>query len=448
MSGNHQGVRSSADAEAPAKPPKGKAEAGPVTDKELQAIRDDISSLKHDVIGIEHRLIQVVRNAYWAATQREGWTPTKRLEAGAALIRYLFAGRAVLAVSIGLGGLLALHASFMLADQNRKLDLQNHLSVVSAELGEAQRNAQFAQLIPGIIDDIQKLTSRPETAANPAAAAGTHLRIAVLTQTFQPYRWVERTIDDTKVSEPVGEGALFNLVQSIRESYAAMFGHSPFDVAGSGALSLSVPVLTQRRYSPERGLILVNLRALRYDIRNLTPYNVTFDQSFAPGARLDDIRLDGLIGPDLSKPINLQFAYLRGATLNRAQVGSVRFIGTDLRDAELNGISAADSDWSRADLSGSQLKAAYLIRGTFNETNLSQAVLDGANLAYVDLSNAIGLTAQQLAKACVSPSTTRLPADIALRNYHIDGDCCKNWQDLVVAFRRDSSGVCRDVDKR
>jgi uncharacterized protein YjbI with pentapeptide repeats len=429
-----------------AKPDSCSAERPPPDD--LQLIREDIAALKHDVVGIEHRLVQVVRNAYWAATQREGWTPAKRLEAGAALIRYVFAGRTVLALSIGLGGLLALHASFMLADQNRKLDLQNHLSVVSAELAEAQRNAQFAQLIPGIIEDIQKIPSRPDTPASLAATAGTHLRIAVLTQTFQPYRWVEQTVDAAKISEPVGHGAAFDLVQVIRHAYTVMFGSSPFEVPGSGLPSMSVPVLTQRRYSPERGLILVNLRALRFDIRSLTRYNVTFDRAFAPGARLDDIRLDGMVGPDLSKPVNLQFAYLRGATFNRAELGSVVFAETDLKNAELNGIFAADADWSSANLSDAQLKGAYLSRGTFNRTDLSRAVLDGANLAHAQLSTAIGLTAEQLRKSCVSPSTTRLPVTIVLGDYRIDDDCCKRWQNLAVSFRRDSNGVCRDVEQQ
>lgn len=95
-------------------------------DNQIAEIKKDIAQLKNDSIGQEHRLLQVVRNAYHAVAKRGDWSQERRLEAGAALIRYFFFGRTTMVIAVGLGSLLALHASFMLSDQNRKLDLQNY----------------------------------------------------------------------------------------------------------------------------------------------------------------------------------------------------------------------------------------------------------------------------------------------------------------------------------
>ena len=72
-------------------------------------MRADIEAMRHDVTGIEHRLIQVVRNAYRAATQRQGWTTARRLEAGAALIRYMLLGSAMVMLVSAVSSDLTLH---------------------------------------------------------------------------------------------------------------------------------------------------------------------------------------------------------------------------------------------------------------------------------------------------------------------------------------------------
>lgn len=407
----------------------------------IEDIRRDVDALKHEIVGLEHRLVQVVRNAYLALTQQEGWTAAKRLEAGAALIRYFFAGRATLIIGVGFGGLLALHASFMLADQNRKLDLQNHLSVVSSEIAEAQRNSQFSQLIPPLIADIsavQTLASRGPSritrSSNETLYDELALRVAVLTQTFQPYRWIDRRVDPAELLTPTGSGLMFEALQMLRRAYDSGFGSSAFELQSSTQARLELPLLTSDRYSPERGLLLVNLYAAKLDLRRLTRYNVTFERAFIPGARLDGIDLRGNFGPSLSKPINLRSAFLQDATLNRSRLGGVLLNGSVLIRAELGDSEAPEVQLESADLSAARLPASNFERASFVDAKLPGADLDLANLAAANFTGATGLTPDQILSACINPATTKLPPGLLPANYSVPPECCRKWSSNVDGF--------------
>lgn len=414
------------------------------TETALLDVRKDVDALRHDVTGIEHRLIQVVRNAYWAATQRDGWTAARRLEAGAALIRYLLVGRTMVVFGVGLGGILALHASFMLADQNRKLDLQNHLSVVASEIAEAQRNSQFAQLIPPIIEEVRqtKMRGPGQLSASDGAFDTLAVRIAVLTQTFQPYRWVATTVDGNVLLVPIGEGSVFSLVQGVRSAFDTAFGSSAMEPGRRRHMPLQVPFLTGNRYSPERGLILVNLHALQFDLRPLSAYNATFESLFAPGARLNGIQLGGLSGPDLSKPFSLAHSYLPHATFNRSSLGGVDFTGANLQDAELNSSDLVGINLKETKLSAARLNSSNLDGVTMDGTQLDSADLGLANLSNANLSRAIGLTTKQLAAACIDAKTTKLPAGMLPASYSVPVDCCSIWPSKGIRFALNAQGRC------
>lgn len=344
----------------------------------------------------------------------------------------------------------------MLADQNRKLDLQNHLSVVASEIAEAQRNSQFAELIPPIIEEVRqvKINAQSRDAIRgqvPASDSGFDnlaIRIAVLTQRFQPYRWVDTLIDGNALLIPKGDGLMFATVQRIRSVFDAAFGSSAMEPGRKGHIELQLPILTANRYSPERGLILVNLHALRFDIRPLSAYNATFERIYAPGARFNEIQLGGLPGPDLSKPATLAHSFLPRATFNRANLSGVDFTGANLQGAELSATFLAGTNWTETDLSNARLISANLEGVTLERTQLMNADLSGANLASANLSSVRGLTKKQVTETCIDTATTKLPAGLLPNGYVVPLDCCKTWTAEGNSFMLDDQGRCKPPSTR
>jgi len=417
----------------------------------IAALQQEVEGLKHEIVGLEHRLVQVVRNAYWALTRRDGWTTAKRLEAGAALVRYFLTGRAAIVLSVGFGGLLALHASFMLADQNRKLDLQNHLAVVSSEIAEAQRNSQFAQLIPPLLADINAIRAKRQSSASGSRTSEgsdavnldtLYLRTAVLTQTFQPYRWIDRRVDASTLLKPSGSGLFYDAMTALRGIYDSGFGKTSLESGSSPDSKLELPLLTSERYSPERGLLLVNLFSSKIELRNLTRFNVSFARSFVPGARLDGIALTGFVGPQLSKSLDLNGSYFVGATFNRAKIGGAIFTGSNLELADVRDADASEAQWSEVNLKNAQIDYTNLQRAVLTRANFAGASLIRTNLSAADLTGATGLQATQLEKACIDVKSTRLPRNLLPESYKIPQECCGLWAESVNGFVANLQGTC------
>jgi uncharacterized protein YjbI with pentapeptide repeats len=417
----------------------------------VSSVERDIDAMKHDVIGLEHRLVQVVRNAFWALTQKEGWPVARRLEAGAALIRYFLVGRAALVLSVGLGGLLALHASFMLADQNRKLDLQNHLNIVASEVAEAQRNAQFVQLIPPLMEDVRReaeaASKTPATSFDTVGrplrgvSVDTALRISVLSQSLQPYRWVEDTVAATEYLVPRGDGWLFRLTQSLRQVYTQSFGVSAFDPELQSSRSVKVPSLTDERYSPERGLLFLNLHASRVNLRGLTVRNVSFEKAYMPGARIEFIDLTAVTSVDASTPFNMNGVYLNDAVLSKAKVEGVSFKRAVCRRAKLSSLAARGSDWRDADFEAAFLDSADLTRAVLTGANMTGANLHLTSFHETDLTEVRGLTSDQLSRACINVKTTKLPSFFSIDSYVLPPDCCARTGESPIGARQ-VSGAC------
>ena len=123
-----------------------------------------------------------------------------------------------------------------------------------------------------------------------------------------------------------------------------------------------------------------------------------------PGQRLD-LRNTDLHGADLDKA-NLQGARLAQVNLLRAELREANLRGTHLNEAILRGAILGESRLQRAILWEAQLQGAILI-----EAKLQGARLAGAYLHQVDLSEAIGLTSEQLAMA-LGDDTTKLPPGV------------------------------------
>ncbi len=408
------------------------------------------AAIETTLVGQEHRLVQVFQNA-WHALKNTDWPLSRRVEAGAALLRYVFLGRATILVTIGLGGLLALHASFMLSDQNQKIDLENYLNTVNSELGEAQRNSQLSQLLAPLIEDLQASANEAH-ANNELSTSNTYrsvvkldgdlaIRVAVLTQTFQPYRWIQGDVEANELLSPKGDSAFYRFMRWLRSLYDSGFGKTPISERLADS---KIPVLTTQRQSPERGLLLVNLHALAIDMSELTRYNTTFENAYAPSARLDAIDLGNVIGPSASKPFNLRLADLSSASFERSNLTNVNFTMANLSLTNFDYAHAQNANFRAASFGGTSFIGARLQGADFRFANLGQSRFDFADLTNANLSLTVAHDLVDFSTACLVQESTLMPASFDWSSYSIPQGCCDQWADkLEPNFeRQDSTGRC------
>jgi len=102
---------------------------------------------------------------------------------------------------------------------------------------------------------------------------------------------------------------------------------------------------------------------------------------------------------------------LSGAELKGLDLRRLDFEGAILAGADLEGADLREADFEEADLTGADLKEADLRGVDFDGTILDGADLSGARLSGTDLSEATGLTADQLSAACFDETLT-LPANL------------------------------------
>lgn len=419
--------------------------AAPSTEARLVKVESEVEALTDESIGQEHRLVQVVRNAYFAVRGRASWSRGRRMEAGGALVRYFLVGRTTLVIGLSIGGLLALHASFMLADQNKKLDLQNYLSIVSGELAEAQRNSQFVQLIGPLVAEVQVAVADIELGDGGTRALPPELgiRLAVLTQTFQPYRWTYRDMVGENPFGSSGEGFLYDALTQVRGLYDAGFGQSRMKDQLAEA---KIPVLTEHRMSPERGFLLVNLHALGIDFRELTRYNVTFESAHAPNARLSGINLRRLEGPGAASDIDLSGSNLSGATFERASLDGVNLILGNLTLTTFNGASCVNTRFDRANVDQASFVSTRLEGAIFENAYIAGSKFDYANLANAKLTNTRGFDEAHFEKSCLSRYTTQMPTTFRWESYEVPSECCSLWTGLHEPFSQKADGMCEAID--
>lgn len=143
-------------------------------------------------------------------------------------------------------------------------------------------------------------------------------------------------------------------------------------------------------------------------------------------ARLED---SDLHGRSLAKA-NLASAGLREADLSDADCRQAIFVSADLRRADISAADLSGADLSVANLRGASLRMAKLAGASLRGADLAGACLSDADLAGTDLaganlldadlrksdlSEAVGLTQEQIAKARAD-TTTRMPSGIRLRD--------------------------------
>lgn len=416
----------------------------------IAKLEKKVDQLLTDSIGQEHRLLQVFYNLGLAISNRQNWSMTRKIEAISAFLRYIFLGRTTIFITLGIGGIIALHASFMLSDQNRKLDLENYLNTVNSELGEAQRNSQFVQLVGPLMEKIQVISDaayeKGETVTNRSGKwvvtidTGIAARVAVLTQTFQPYRWIQNDIEAMELLKPTGEGYFYTFMSWLRDFFESGFGNNKM----SEKLGESkIPVLTAERQSPERGLLLINLHALGIDFSGLTLNNTTFENAYAPGARLDQIDLEGIQGPGGSEPFDLGLATLNGAIFRHSRLGAVQFTLSNLTGANFDAASAPNAVFRGANLDESSFIQSNLEGADFRNAYIGNANFSLADLTSANLISTRGFADANLKSACLVKNVTLVPDTFDWNDYTVPTECCRDSNDDLYPNFKTSNGECK-----
>ena len=112
------------------------------------------------------------------------------------------------------------------------------------------------------------------------------------------------------------------------------------------------------------------------------------------------------------KGLDLSRSRLRQADLSLTIMTRSRFVGADLRDANLYGGLFGGTAFQRA-----KLDNASLVGANFDGANLTGASLLGANLSGAELNKAHGLSQAQLGGAC-GDGSTRLPRGLTIAPCH------------------------------
>ena len=240
--------------------------------------------------------------------------------------------RLLMTVFIAIGGLMG---TILLYNQNQLLQKQNEKIDNQILLDEASRRSSLNFLMANVLDKIDEELKEAERQGKARRLSPQLIgRIASLSQSFQPYRFME---DGKMVERPL---------------------------------------------SPERGNLLLALVNSSLDTSTM---KIIFQKTVFRKAIFREANLSGA---NLSR-VNLFEANLRGANLSRANL-----FEANLRGAMLSGAKLFEANLRGALLSGAKLRGAnlykadfsifneanYMSRGTLYEANLSGANLTEANL--------------------------------------------------------------------
>jgi len=105
---------------------------------------------------------------------------------------------------------------------------------------------------------------------------------------------------------------------------------------------------------------------------------------------------------------NMSGANLNGANLAGAQLNRANLSNATLHYANLSGTRLEGADLRGADFSNAWLNWAWLNGAQLDGANFTNAIFIGVQIQGADLSKTIGLTKEQVGRACAD-STTKFP---------------------------------------
>ena len=270
-------------------------------------------------------------------------------------------------------GFFTVLASYLLYEQNEKIELQTQANIVSSILTEgARRAALFSEgerLFNEIRSEVLKISQTNNGA--PKLCSKTMNQMCV----YKP--------EIGKISRKI----YYILSHDLRSRLSA-YSHNqrPYYLATSKvgtALDLNKKLGEQFEFpyiSPERGKLLEELALNRIATPHLRDFN--FRYSFSSKAQLNDAYLKNaeLSGANLSGA-RLEYADLENARLNNADLGNASLSGANLKNASLKGANMKNASLISVNLEQANLLDADL-RGSYF---LGDADLRSANLSGVDL---------------------------------------------------------------
>lgn len=212
--------------------------------------------------------------------------------------------------------------TIVLMKQNEKLDYQNEKIDYQIHLQESNRRSALIVMMSNIMDKVdEELKECDKLGKSRRLSQQLIGRIAALSQSFKPYRFLE---GDT---------------------------------------------LTSKAYSPERGQLLLAIANSGIDTIGLDQIyaKAVFEYAYLVGAQMDSFYLNA---------INLYSAKINNADLRGANISGANLIWTDLSLTDLTETNSNRTDFEWADLTGADLSGANIVEANFLLTNLFYVNLD------------------------------------------------------------------------
>lgn len=298
--------------------------------------------------------------------------------------------RMLMTVFVAIGGLMG---TILLYNQNQLLSSQNSLLLNQNEkidnqiqLEEASRRSSLNFLLGNVLDQVNQELSDPE---NTERRLSPQLigRIASLSQSFQPYYFMEDGEMIERVLSPERAALLLALINS-------------------GLDTMTLKIILEKTNFKNAALqeaemdsaYLVGATVSGVDLRRANLRYANFERANFGGLNGTTIDLANSIisydlqefGADLSysnlRSANLSETIMAGCKLNYAILHKVNFRRANLKWADLQEAYLREADLSECKLEGANLSGAIL----------TNANLNGADLTNANLHEATGLTVENL----------------------------------------------------
>lgn len=311
--------------------------------------------------------------------------------------------RLLINVFIAIGGLMG---TILLYNQNQLLGTQNQLLLNQNEkidnqilLDEASRRSSLNFLMANVLDKIDEELKEAERQNKPRQLSPQLIgRISSLSQSFQPYRFLENGVMTTEPKSPERGNLLLAIINSNLDTFTLsfLFRRTNFRFANLSGANIGESYLW---YIDLKGanllgtnLIKTKLCSAKLNGADLRAAHLTLADLRAADLRLADLKTAYLIGADLKAAdlsrADLRAADLHGVDFRKAKLLGANFGGAKLREANLSGVYLLEVNFREANLELANLREAYLEQTNFSKANLKSTDLSETDLSWSDMSGA------------------------------------------------------------
>lgn len=359
---------------------------------EIEQLRSQVDTLKEDTqkrfIEGEHRFTHIIKNLITSLSEEK-----YRKEAFISLAGWLFSRQKLTAISIGIGGFVALIATLFALEANEIAYVQNeltegqrrsatnieltnildkvddeakpYLDACSGDINDENKKNRLLEKTEGCVKreslNEECVPSKDENCVPKFIPLSLTLegRISGLLQALRPYRFLEAT--------DCAEKTIFEELLSWIKSF--LFRNS----YQLGCQKLSKPL------SPERGQALLAIVNARVKINN----KYLFHKADLSNANLREVNLSNA---------NLFMANLREANLSGANLFMTNLINSNFTKATLFRANLMGADTKKSNLNSAYLGGTNLVGANLKEANLANAYLTNAKYNTKQYTDVDGIT--------------------------------------------------------